>query len=53
MPDLFHGDPVQLNRPAGFEISKWILNHGKEKVDPIVEACVQELRTKYNTKVST
>ncbi|CRG87039.1 hypothetical protein PISL3812_04053 [Talaromyces islandicus] len=50
MPDIFHGDPVQLNKPAGFDIGKWKLNHGTEKIDPIVEACVQELRTKYNTK---
>ncbi|KAJ5605899.1 Hydrolase tropI [Penicillium lagena] len=24
MPDLFHGDPVPLNRPAGFDIMAWL-----------------------------
>ena len=61
MPDLFYGDPIKLNRPGDFDIMKWM--HGEyndEKkahtppiVDPIVEKCVEALRTKYGAKVSS
>jgi dienelactone hydrolase len=53
MPDLFHGDSVPLNKPEGFDIGKWKAGHGPEKIDPIVKASLQELRNKYNSKVST
>ncbi|RMD39156.1 hypothetical protein DV735_g5973, partial [Chaetothyriales sp. CBS 134920] len=58
VPDLFDGDPIKLNRPDGFTIEKW-LNGGYHKngtphltaqVDPIIEASIKELRTKYGVK---
>lgn len=50
MPDLFHGDPVSLNRGGDFDFPKWLQGHGKETVDPIVEASITELREKYKVK---
>ena len=44
MPDIFHGDPLQLNRSPNFDFMKWKENHGNETVDPIVEAAIKELR---------
>jgi dienelactone hydrolase len=44
MPDLFHGDPLQLNRPPTFDFVKWRQGHGNESVDPVVEAAIKELR---------
>merc|ERR1712000_451033 len=31
MPDLFHGDPIPLNRPGDFDIMKWIQGEYNEK----------------------
>lgn len=61
MPDLFHGDPIPLNRPGDFDIMKWIQGEYNEKkiahlppvVDPIIDSCLVEMRTKYGCKVST
>ncbi|EED16216.1 dienelactone hydrolase family protein [Talaromyces stipitatus ATCC 10500] len=50
MPDLFHGDPVALNPPEGFDLFKWLSGHPKETVEPIVEASITELREKYKVK---
>ncbi|PYH90775.1 dienelactone hydrolase [Aspergillus ellipticus CBS 707.79] len=59
MPDLFYEDVVPLNnRPAGFDIHEWLKGaYNEEKkshlppvVDPIVEACITEMRTKYGVK---
>ncbi|EEA22081.1 hypothetical protein TMatcc_008493 [Talaromyces marneffei ATCC 18224] len=50
MPDLFHGDPVPLNRGPDFVLAKWLEGHGAERVDPIVEASITELREKYKVK---
>lgn len=44
MPDLFHGDPVLLNRPSGFDLMTWLQGHLAPTVDPIVESVVKELR---------
>lgn len=59
MPDLFDGDPIPLNRPGDFDLMKWL--HGEyhpkktahlpPSVDPIIDACIIEMRTKYNCKV--
>lgn len=57
MPDLFHGDPIPLNRPGDFDIQKWLKGgypgspeggHLPPNVDPIIDACLVEMRTKYN-----
>jgi len=44
MPDLFHGDPVKLNGPADFNIMDWLKNHGTDRVDPVIEAVLKEMR---------
>ncbi|KAK7888024.1 hypothetical protein LTR67_009419 [Exophiala xenobiotica] len=58
MPDLFHGDPIPLNRPGDFDIMKWMHGEYSEKkiahlppvVDPIIDSCLVEMRTKYGCK---
>ncbi|RHZ55169.1 uncharacterized protein CDV56_106812 [Aspergillus thermomutatus] len=45
MPDLFHGDPVKLNRPATFNLMSWLEGHPTERVDPIVDSVIQYMRT--------
>lgn len=49
--DLFNGDPVQLNRPEGFELAKWLAEgsdgknpHTKEYVDPITIKGIKALQ---------
>ena len=54
MPDLFYGDPIPLNRPGDFDLQKWMKGGYGEKgiahlpptVDPIMDACIVEMRTK-------
>ncbi|KAL9069656.1 MAG: hypothetical protein Q9157_006084 [Trypethelium eluteriae] len=50
MPDLFDGDPVPLNRPENFDIGTWRQGHGNERVDPIVEATIKEMRSNLGVK---
>ena len=50
MPDLFRGDPVPLNRPDGFDLGKWRVNHDPPRLDPIADATIVELRTVHNIK---
>jgi len=57
MPDLFEGDPIQLNRPEGFDIMKWLQTggpegkgHGPGQVDPIVTAIIKEMRENLGVK---
>ncbi|KAL9108556.1 MAG: hypothetical protein Q9227_006642 [Pyrenula ochraceoflavens] len=53
MPDLFHGDPIPLNRPDDFDIQKWLKGppgHLPPRVDPVVDAAIVEMRTKYGCK---
>ncbi|KAJ5663030.1 hypothetical protein N7507_003761 [Penicillium longicatenatum] len=58
MPDLFFGDAVPLDKPGAFDMNKWRtrgyhpqgVNHLPETVDPVVEACLYELRTTYGCK---
>lgn len=59
LPDLFHEDPIPLNRPDDFDIMKWMHGEYNEKkiahlpptVDPIVKSCVDAMRSKYGVKV--
>lgn len=47
MPDLFHGDPVMLNRPANFDIMSWLKGppgHLPNRVDPVVSLVLKEMR---------
>ncbi|KAL4889128.1 Alpha/Beta hydrolase protein [Aspergillus ambiguus] len=49
VPDLFHGDPVQLNRPDGFDLMSWLQGppgHLPNRVDPVVQAVLDEMRNK-------
>ena len=58
MPDVFAEDPIPLNRPGDFDIQKWLKGEYNEKkaahlppqVDPVVDACIIELREKYGCK---
>ncbi|GKZ17039.1 hypothetical protein AbraIFM66951_005768 [Aspergillus brasiliensis] len=58
MPDLFDNDAIPLNRPEGFDLMAWKDGayhkdkkpHTPEVVDPIIEACIKEMRTKYGCK---
>lgn len=48
MPDLFHGDPVPLNRPEGFELQAWLNGppgHLTNRVDPVVQAVLKEMKS--------
>lgn len=47
MPDQFHGDAIPLNRPPGLDLPKWLKGppgHLSKRVDPIIEACLQEMK---------
>ncbi|KAH6618415.1 dienelactone hydrolase [Chaetomium sp. MPI-SDFR-AT-0129] len=52
--DVFEGDPVKLNRPAGFDIMEWLTKgtdgktpHTKEAVDPIILDGIKALKEEY------
>ncbi|KAJ5707209.1 Sterol O-acyltransferase ACAT/DAG/ARE [Penicillium malachiteum] len=50
MPDLFHGDPIPLNRPEGFDIFAWLKGppgHGVERVEPVVKAVLEEMKSSF------
>jgi hypothetical protein len=51
IPDIFNGDALSLNRPAGFDLKKWISEgsdgknpHTTTTVDPIVEATIKTVK---------
>lgn len=59
MPDLFHGDPIPLNPPAGFELMKWLLGakaggegpgHPVERVEPVVKAAIKHMKEEMGVK---
>ncbi|GAD93966.1 dienelactone hydrolase family protein [Paecilomyces variotii No. 5] len=58
VPDLFDNDAIPLNRPGDFDLQAWKsgkyhpkgVAHGPESVDPIVDTCVAEMRSKYGIK---
>jgi dienelactone hydrolase len=50
MPDLFHGDPVKLNPPEGFQVMEWLKGHPTGVVAPIVDACIKEMRGNLGVK---
>ncbi|KAF2157816.1 alpha/beta-hydrolase [Myriangium duriaei CBS 260.36] len=53
MPDLFHSDPIPLNRPAGFDLQKWLKGppgHLPDTVDPVVSTALKELKEKYGAQ---
>ncbi|KAJ5143104.1 uncharacterized protein N7515_001891 [Penicillium bovifimosum] len=48
MPDLFHGDPVLLNRPASFDLMSWLKGppgHLPSRVEPVVHAVLKEMKS--------
>jgi hypothetical protein len=59
MPDLFAGDSVALEEADTIDFTRWINGaysdnrrpHFPTAIDPIVEACILEMRTKYHVKV--
>jgi dienelactone hydrolase len=50
MPDMFHGDPLPLNRPDTFDFEAWRKDKGPEQVDPVVQAALKDLKENYGTK---
>lgn len=50
MPDLFHGNPVPLNRGDEFDFTKWlhgspdVPGHPPDRVAPVVESVLKEMR---------
>ncbi|KAH0538470.1 hypothetical protein FGG08_004919 [Glutinoglossum americanum] len=50
MPDLFHGDPVKLNRDPGYDIMKWLEGHPADIVDPVVEEVLAAMKKDYGVK---
>ncbi|KAJ0419037.1 dienelactone hydrolase [Aspergillus carlsbadensis] len=58
IPDLFYGDPVSLGGSSGLDLQKWLageyhknnIAHTPSVIDPILEKCITELRTKYKIK---
>ncbi|SPN99190.1 related to hydrolase related to dienelactone hydrolase [Cephalotrichum gorgonifer] len=52
--DLYNGDPLALNKPAGFDFAAWMHEgsdgnnpHTTEAIDPIVVAAVEAMRREY------
>jgi dienelactone hydrolase len=53
MPDLFHGDPVLLNRPAGFDLMAWLKGppgHPPSRVEPVIQAVLKEMKSNLGCK---
>ena len=59
MPDVFHGDPVPMNRSEGFDIMKWLQGkagggegegHLPSRVDPVVKAALKWLKEEKGVK---
>ncbi|KAJ5990873.1 hypothetical protein N7522_011080 [Penicillium canescens] len=53
MPDLFHGDPVLLNRPAGFDLMAWLKGppgHLPNRVEPVIQAVLKEMKSNLGCK---
>ena len=50
MPDLFHGDPVQLNSPEGFELNTWLKDHDTDRVDPVINQVLKVMRGEMGVK---
>lgn len=48
VPDLFNGDPVKLNPPAGFDLmNDWLPNHPIDVVQPIIDTIVEGVKQKF------
>jgi len=48
MPDLFHGDPVPLNLPTGFDLMAWLKGppgHLPDRVEPVVQEVFKEMKS--------
>lgn len=51
MPDLFHGDPVPLeNKPEGFDVMEWLKGHQPDRIEPVVDAVIKEMRGRMGLK---
>ncbi|KAK0120461.1 hypothetical protein ONS96_010675 [Cadophora gregata f. sp. sojae] len=58
IPDTFNGDPLSINRPAGFDLHAWLTKgsdgknpHTYEAVDPIVERSIKYLQEQGFKKI--
>ncbi|EON67882.1 hypothetical protein W97_07379 [Coniosporium apollinis CBS 100218] len=50
MPDLFHGDPLPLNRPADHDFMGWLNKHPTSRVEPVIEATLKHMRGELGCK---
>ncbi|KAJ9649029.1 hypothetical protein H2199_000942 [Coniosporium tulheliwenetii] len=50
MPDLFHGDPLPLNRPADYNFMGWLNKHPTSRVEPVIEATLKHMRGELGCK---
>ncbi|EKG17503.1 Dienelactone hydrolase [Macrophomina phaseolina MS6] len=50
IPDLFNGDAVPVDRPAEFDLMKWLQGHTTPHVDPIIAAVSKELKSSMGAK---
>lgn len=51
MPDIFHGDPIKINRLPDFDIMGWLKGppgHLSNRVDPVVSLVLKEMREKLD-----
>ncbi|KAL1958081.1 hypothetical protein VTO42DRAFT_5121 [Malbranchea cinnamomea] len=44
VPDLFHGDALQLNRPPDFDFAAWLAVHSSERIDPVVKTAIEYMK---------
>jgi len=55
-PDLFHGDPIPINRPPDFDLMKWLkegskgLGHNVQTVEPVVKAAIKWMKEEWGVK---
>ncbi|MCJ1339590.1 hypothetical protein MMC09_004880 [Bachmanniomyces sp. S44760] len=53
MPDLFHGDPLPLNRPADFDLQKWLKGppgHGVDRIEPVLDQVIKYMKTEMGVR---
>ncbi|KAI2847922.1 hypothetical protein CBS147343_7684 [Aspergillus niger] len=44
LPDLFHGDPVPVEREGNFDVMAWLQNHLPPVTDPVIDRTIRYMR---------
>ncbi|GAD94627.1 hypothetical protein SMAC_09573 [Paecilomyces variotii No. 5] len=44
VPDLFFGNSVPLNSPAGFDIFEWLRDFPPERIDTVIQSTIEYLK---------